>query len=422
MSALSVVQSFLNKLPALPLWPTGAVVALILSPIIVPLFATAIVLSSPHYAAAVDALTQATTAALFISSPLTSPLAALTAAPALIRFALVSAMQSHFPHTTRTRRYIASTLCAGVFVLHFIAYRSALFAPAHSTLIIIALIGDALCFGSELWVPSSLDALDEAEKALIAEMGIEHVTERGNVEGVSYIHIKSAKQTANAVNVVMLHGYGAGKLFWFGQLTSAALTDSFNIYSLDLAGFGMSDPTPLIEWTPEAGQRYFVSALERWRRTMQLDNVVLLGHSYGGYIAACYALAYPQYVDLLLLVSPVGVPAPPPQSSPEYFRRISRIPYFWRVVIGTLWNWRLTPASALAFAGAARTLLRAPHCIVSLLQIRQEHSARTYQRLLVSSQQRSRCRPGDAKCAHITRRLGATADQPNDARPSDSAR
>jgi len=77
----------------------------------------------------------------------------------------------------------------------------------------------------------------------------------------------------------------------------------------------------------------------------------LLGHSYGGYIAACYGLMYPQYVNQLILVSPVGVPVPPPLTSPEYFRRISRIPQFWRTIISTLWSWKITPASALAFAG-----------------------------------------------------------------------
>ena len=347
---MNAIRSALSQLPVPPLWPTGALITLVLSPIIVPLVATAIVLSSPHYATAVDALTQVSAAALYIASPLSSPLAAITAAPALVRFGVVAVMQRHFPHTTRTRRYIASTLCAGIIVLHLIAYRSAAFS-AHSTLILIALIGDALSFGSEWWVPSSLDALEEAEQALIEEMHIEDSSERGIVEGTSYVSIKSNKQTANSVNVVMLHGYGAGKLFWFGQLTSSALSEAFNVYSVDLAGFGMSDPTPLTEWTPEAGQRYFVTALERWRRAMRIDKMILLGHSYGGYIAACYGLMYPQHVDLLLLVSPVGVPAPPPQSSPEYFRRISRIPAFWRLVISTLWNWRITPASALAFAG-----------------------------------------------------------------------
>eukprot|EP00967_Tisochrysis_lutea_P084670 scaffold118492_cov19-Tisochrysis_lutea.AAC.1 len=35
--------------------------------------------------------------------------------------------------------------------------------------------------------------------------------------------------------------------------------------------------------------------------------MVLVGHSLGGYLSACYALKYPEHVEHLILVCPAGV-------------------------------------------------------------------------------------------------------------------
>jgi pimeloyl-ACP methyl ester carboxylesterase len=36
-----------------------------------------------------------------------------------------------------------------------------------------------------------------------------------------------------------------------------------------------------------------VSSVEEWRREMQLDKIILLGHSLGGFLATSYAIHYP---------------------------------------------------------------------------------------------------------------------------------
>lgn len=45
---------------------------------------------------------------------------------------------------------------------------------------------------------------------------------------------------------------------------------------------------------------------------MALDKVVLVGHSMGGYLAACYALKHPEHVQHLILVCPAGIVRPLP--------------------------------------------------------------------------------------------------------------
>jgi pimeloyl-ACP methyl ester carboxylesterase len=52
----------------------------------------------------------------------------------------------------------------------------------------------------------------------------------------------------------------------------------------------------------------FVDALEQWRKAKGLTQFVLLGHSFGGYIAALYSVKYGQHVSQLVLASPLGLP------------------------------------------------------------------------------------------------------------------
>lgn len=44
---------------------------------------------------------------------------------------------------------------------------------------------------------------------------------------------------------------------------------------------------------------------------MQLENFVLLGHSMGGFLAASYAMQYPERVKHLILADPWGFPEKP---------------------------------------------------------------------------------------------------------------
>lgn len=40
-------------------------------------------------------------------------------------------------------------------------------------------------------------------------------------------------------------------------------------------------------------EQQMVWAVEEWRKEMKLENMILLGHSMGGFLAASYAISYP---------------------------------------------------------------------------------------------------------------------------------
>ena len=59
-------------------------------------------------------------------------------------------------------------------------------------------------------------------------------------------------------------------------------------------------------------ETFFVESLEAWRKALDIDSMVLAGHSMGGLTAVAYAEKYPQHVHKLILISPAGVPEETP--------------------------------------------------------------------------------------------------------------
>ena len=52
---------------------------------------------------------------------------------------------------------------------------------------------------------------------------------------------------------------------------------------------------------------YFIDSIEKWRQWNHIEKFNLVGHSFGGYISAKYALKYPNHINKLALLSPLGV-------------------------------------------------------------------------------------------------------------------
>ena len=66
-----------------------------------------------------------------------------------------------------------------------------------------------------------------------------------------------------------------------------------SVYSIDLPGFGLSDRCKLGK-TPTQVENNWTDSIDQWRQKMNLDKIILIGHSMGGYLAAVYLMRYPQ--------------------------------------------------------------------------------------------------------------------------------
>ncbi|GAX75111.1 hypothetical protein CEUSTIGMA_g2555.t1 [Chlamydomonas eustigma] len=115
--------------------------------------------------------------------------------------------------------------------------------------------------------------------------------------------------TSNQPPLVMAPGYAAGLGFYWRNVDG--LSPHFQLLAFDWLGTGLSGRPAFVAQGRQASEDFFVESLNNWRIKMGLDKFLLMGHSLGGYLSACYALKYPQHVSHLLLVCPAGVPEAP---------------------------------------------------------------------------------------------------------------
>jgi len=96
---------------------------------------------------------------------------------------------------------------------------------------------------------------------------------------------------------IILHGWGSGSDRWIkeAEIISAK---GFLVIIPDLPGFGASDKLSR-PWTVND----YVKWLEDFTNELNIDTFYLLGHSFGGALAAKMAIKYPQRVQKLFLAA-----------------------------------------------------------------------------------------------------------------------
>lgn len=57
-------------------------------------------------------------------------------------------------------------------------------------------------------------------------------------------------------------------------------------------GFGRSS-RPSFSSDALTAEKQLVRSIEEWRREMKIQNMILLGHSMGGFLATSYTISYP---------------------------------------------------------------------------------------------------------------------------------
>ena len=123
-------------------------------------------------------------------------------------------------------------------------------------------------------------------------------------------------------NVLVVHG-GPGLPYpepWPGL---EALTDAYRFHYYDQRGSGQST-RPVDTFSSQntwenmqfleavLGLGAHVADIERIRQVLGEDKLILIGHSFGGFIASLYAAEFPERVEALVLVAPAGVLVMPP--------------------------------------------------------------------------------------------------------------
>lgn len=122
--------------------------------------------------------------------------------------------------------------------------------------------------------------------------------EQLNLDGtlVSYYRFGEGK-----TNLVFLHGWRSNGMVWKGIADKLDLKE-YSIYLLDLPGFGES-PNPRKTFTILDYSNVVAKFIEK----IQLKNVTLVGHSFGGRITIKISALHPELIDRIVLVDSAGV-------------------------------------------------------------------------------------------------------------------
>ncbi|MBU0494717.1 MAG: alpha/beta fold hydrolase [Chloroflexi bacterium] len=158
---------------------------------------------------------------------------------------------------------------------------------------------------------------------------------------------------ADGPPVVLLHGWGASWHYWQWALPALAAA-GFRAYAPDLIGHGDTAKPPLAY-----GGDDYLNFAGRLIDHLGLKQLVLGGHSLGGYIALRYALEYPDRVQKLVLISPL------------YQKDQLPVPQGLLPLVTTPLRaaWWLTPAQLIDLA--ARTVRESPERILPVSFSRQ---------------------------------------------------
>jgi len=153
------------------------------------------------------------------------------------------------------------------------------------------------------WVPTSSEKLYNAEEVLLQASKIHLSKGYVKLPSNNYIWTVVANHREHKTPLVLIHGMGGGTGLW--ALNYEELGANRPLYAMDLLGFGQSS-RPHFSSKPEKSENMFVNSIEEWRKSLKIEKMILLGHSFGGYISASYSILYPNRVKKLILADPWG--------------------------------------------------------------------------------------------------------------------
>jgi pimeloyl-ACP methyl ester carboxylesterase len=171
-----------------------------------------------------------------------------------------------------------------------------------------------------------------------------------NIPEISQPQTAAYRRQGEGLPIVLLHGFLGDSANWQGVMAELATASQQNtigavdVIALDLLGFGASGKPPVKYTVPQE-----VAFLRAVLGRLGLERCILVGHSFGGWVAAAYAIAYPEQVQALCLVAPAGI------RDDEFCGRYDWMrPVLWRTPIVDLGLWMLAPFAKLL--GHSKTL------------------------------------------------------------------
>lgn len=206
--------------------------------------------------------------------------------------------------------------------------RKKLLIIAGVTLLVIAVIG------SGFWYLSSQPLY---KPGMVREMGERLAPLKQPTESQKWLVERDIELAHFAVgegrNVLVIHG-GPGQPFVQPMSGLEPLTSAFQFHYYDQRGCGESTrpidrfESPNIYENMKAldeslGLGAQIADVERIRQILGDDKLILIGHSWGGFLASLYAAEFPEHVEALILISPANtLVMPQPDADSDLFAAV----------------------------------------------------------------------------------------------------
>jgi pimeloyl-ACP methyl ester carboxylesterase len=137
------------------------------------------------------------------------------------------------------------------------------------------------------------------------------------VDGMK-VHVRDEGRRDDPSPILLLHGAPSSLHTWDGW--AAHLRKEHRVIRVDLPGFGLTGPNPAHRY--DIG--FYTGFVADLMRALKVQRVVLVGNSFGGYVAWKTAVDYPDRVSKLVLIDAAGYTNTP--TSVPLALRLTRMP------------------------------------------------------------------------------------------------
>jgi pimeloyl-ACP methyl ester carboxylesterase len=130
------------------------------------------------------------------------------------------------------------------------------------------------------------------------EMQYQHTVKKIHLP-VSGYDIAYTDEGKGTKTIIFIHGLGSYLQAWIRNVEE--LKSQYRCISIDLPGYGKSSKQP------HSGQMtFYAGIINELVKELNINKVILAGHSMGGQISITTSLLYPDMVEKLVLVAPAG--------------------------------------------------------------------------------------------------------------------
>lgn len=101
--------------------------------------------------------------------------------------------------------------------------------------------------------------------------------------------------------IILLHGSCSNSAFWFPEIS--ALSNNYRVYAVDIIGeAGNSE-----EYRPDIYSDAFALWMKDVLDALNIENIIIVGNSLGGWMALKFATTFPERVSKLVLLASAGL-------------------------------------------------------------------------------------------------------------------